>query len=71
VWSGPARGVLQVEVEVQGQNLCPGCTGPTSVTTTPAGTLTISTSQLGNGRLAGALDWATWPRPNLSLVRLL
>ena len=69
---GSGSGLIRFDLlRTQGQNLCPGCTGPTSVTTTPAGTLTISTSQLGSGRLAGALDWATWPRPNLSLVRLL
>jgi hypothetical protein len=57
-----------------GTNLCPGCTGPTSTTTTAAGTMTVTTNRVGSGQATATIDAAlaggSWQRNAIELVRL-
>lgn len=69
---GHGSSPIRIELfSVAGTNLCPGCSGPTSYTTTPAGTLDIHTDQLGAGQLVIDLALPIWPRLGALFQRIL
>jgi len=58
-----------------GVNLCPGCTGPTSVTTWSAGSLVMDNTSVTSGTAPAWIDASlaggTWSRPGVTLARLI
>jgi hypothetical protein len=75
VASGAGPNISFAMTRVTGVNLCPGCTGPPSTISNPAGTMTMNLSRVGMGRaitsinatLAGGTPWL---RPSIDLARL-
>ncbi|MCY1041873.1 S8 family serine peptidase [Corallococcus sp. bb12-1] len=59
---------------ITGTNLCPGCTGTTSTSSTAAGTFTVSGSAGAPGGMAASsavsFPGGTWNRPSFTLNRL-
>jgi hypothetical protein len=55
---------------VTGTNLCPGCTGPTSTSVSPGGSMTLGLSQLSSGHATTTINAAFWQRSGIDLVRL-
>jgi hypothetical protein len=75
VASGAGPSITFAMTRITGVNLCPGCTGPTSTISNPAGTMAMNLTRVGSGRaitsinatLAGGTPWL---RSNIDLARL-